>query len=176
LKKTVIIASESPVKIEAVSIGFKKTFQGIDFSFKTVSVPSNVSDQPNSDEETLKGAENRCFNAFNMEKNSDFWIGIEGGIQKSDTETEAFAWVYIMSKNNYGKSKTATFFLPDKIRKLLDKGIELGEADDIIFGLKDSKKQNGAVGILTSNNITRTQYYADAVILALIPFINPELY
>ena len=79
-------------------------------------------------------------------------------------------------KNKTGKARTASFFLPEKISELIDEGIELGEADDIVFGLRDSKKKNGAVGILTKNVTDRAKYYSEAVILALIPFINEELY
>jgi len=75
-----------------------------------------------------------------------------------------------------GKARTASFFLPKKISELIDQGIELGEADDIVFGLKDSKKNNGAVGILTKNITDRTNYYSEAIILALIPVINEDLY
>jgi len=62
------------------------------------------------------------------------------------------------------------------VGNLIDQGMELGEADDIVFGMKDSKKSIGAVGILTKGNITRAKYYAEAVKLALIPFINKEYY
>lgn len=55
-------------------------------------------------------------------------------------------------------------------------GKELGEADDLVFGQTNSKQANGAVGILTDNVLTRTTFYEPAVILALIPFKNPELY
>ncbi|MCF6366200.1 MAG: inosine/xanthosine triphosphatase [Bacteroidales bacterium] len=176
MNKKVIIASKSPVKFKAVKTGFKKVFPETEFVFESISVPSEVSDQPLSNNETYKGAMNRCNNAIKKINNAYFWIGIEGGIQKFNDETEAFAWVYIKSKYKTGKARTATFFLPEKITKLIEQGIELGEADDIVFGLKDSKKQNGAVGILTKNVTDRSKYYSEAVILALIPFINTELY
>jgi non-canonical (house-cleaning) NTP pyrophosphatase len=54
--------------------------------------------------------------------------------------------------------------------------MELGDADDEIFGASNSKQQNGAVGLLTENAVTRTTLYEQAVIMALIPFKNPELY
>lgn len=176
MSQKVIIASKSPVKIEAVKIGFSKIFPNSHLIYETVNVSSNVSDQPKNNEETFQGALNRCENAYNAKKDADFWIGIEGGIQKFNEETEAFAWIYIKSNRNIGKARTATFFLPKKISELIDQGIELGEADDIIFDLKDSKKKNGAVGILTKNITTRTIYYSEAIVLALIPFINNDLY
>jgi len=67
------------------------------------------------------------------------------------------------------------FQLPKKIQKLIDEGFELGEADDLVFKRNESKKKNGAVGILTNNLIDRTKYYEEAVILSLIPFINKKL-
>ncbi len=176
MKKTIIIASQSPVKIKAVKTGFKKVFPDTEFIFKSLAVPSEVSDQPMTNDETFLGARNRCHNAFDKIQAADYWIGIEGGIQKVNGETEAFAWVYIKSKYKTGKARTASFFLPEKISKLIDEGIELGEADDIVFGLKDSKKNNGAIGILTKNITDRTTYYSEAIVLALIPFINDDLY
>ena len=55
-------------------------------------------------------------------------------------------------------------------------GLELGEADDLVFRTSNSKRRNGAVGLLTGDVITRAGLYTPAVQLALIPFIRPELY
>jgi len=59
---------------------------------------------------------------------------------------------------------------------LVRQGVELGEADDRIFGRNNSKQQNGAVGLLTGDAVDRAGLYVPAVIFALIPFKNPELY
>ena len=75
-----------------------------------------------------------------------------------------------------GKAQTSTFQLPPKIVKLIRDGIELGHADDMVFNRKNSKQGNGAVGILTHDVIDRIEYYRHAVVLALIPFVNKELY
>lgn len=176
MKKNIIIASKSPVKIEATKIAFKKAFLNTEFEFKSIDAPSNVSDQPMDNIETYTGALNRTNFAYKENPNNDFWIGIEGGLQRTENELEAFAWVYIKSKTKIGKARTASFFLPEKISKLIEQGIELGEADDIVFKLENSKKKNGAVGILTKNLTTRAKYYSEAIILALIPFINDDLY
>ncbi|MFK7922789.1 MAG: DUF84 family protein [Bacteroidia bacterium] len=55
-------------------------------------------------------------------------------------------------------------------------GIELGIADDKVFGKANSKQKNGAVGLLTHDLIVRETLYAPAVILALIPFVQADLY
>ena len=54
--------------------------------------------------------------------------------------------------------------------------MELGLADDKVFGRQDSKSKDGAVGLLTRGAITRTAYYAHAVTLALAPFVSARLY
>ncbi|MBZ9731756.1 DUF84 family protein, partial [Salegentibacter sp. JZCK2] len=83
-------------------------------------------------------------------QNADYWVGIEGGIEKTgEKEMQAFAWIVVKSRQYIGKGKTGTFFLPDEIISLINEGKELGEADDIVFGQNNSKQKNGAVGILT---------------------------
>jgi non-canonical (house-cleaning) NTP pyrophosphatase len=103
-------------------------------------------------------------------------VGIEGGIEVEGEEMHAFAWIYIQSKDMVGKSRTGTFLLPKKVTELVKQGKELGMANDIIFKKNNSKQKSGAVGILTDDLIDRTSYYTEAVILALIPFKNSELY
>ena len=176
MEKKIIIASKNPVKINAVKIGFNQTFPNIDFSFEGKSVPSGVSDQPMSDGETILGATNRAQNARVNFPEADFWIGIEGGIEQLENDMMAFAWIVILSNKNIGKGRTGTFFLPKKVTALIQQGMELGEADDIVFGDSNSKQKSGAVGLLTNNIIDRTQLYVPAITLALIPFQNPELY
>lgn len=171
-----IVASKNPIKIECAEKGFSKVFPNSDLKVKGISVPSGVADQPMTDAETLEGAKNRAENARESEPEADYWIGIEGGIAEPSETMEAFAWIYIISKGGQGKARTASFDLPPKIQELIHQGIELGEADDMVFQRSNSKQKSGAVGILTHDLINRAEYYEPAVILALIPFVNPELY
>ena len=176
MKKHIIIASTNPTKIDAVRIGFSRIFHETEFIVEGVAVSSGVPDQPMNDQETLRGAHNRVRIARDTHPDADFWAGIEGGIDRLEDGMAAFAWVVIESLSNTGKARSGTFFLPQPILELIDQGIELGEADDIVFKRHDSKKANGAIGILTNNAIDRTELYAAAVILALVPFIHPDLY
>lgn len=174
--KKVIIASKNPVKIQAVINGFEKMFSTEEFEFIGVSVPSNVADQPFGNKETFLGAKNRADNAYTEVNDADFYVGIEGGINNTGDEMEAFAWVVIKSVDKYGKAKTGTFFLPKQVVELIKEGKELGEADDIVFKRNNTKQKNGAVGILTGDVIDRTKYYTEAVVLSLIPFKNVDFY
>lgn len=175
--KKIVIASKNPIKINAALSGFQKMFPDEKFEIEGVSVFSGVSDQPKNDSETFSGAWNRADNACKENPNADFCVGIEGGIEEKNSDTEAFAWVVIKANaGGFGKGRTGTFFLPPQIAELIKQGKELGEADDIVFGRTNSKQENGAVGILTENVVDRTKYYTEAVVLALIPFKNKRLY
>ena len=172
----VVLASKSPVKVGATRDGFRRMFPDQEIQIDEVSVSSGVNDQPMSDAETLQGVVNRADNAARAYPDADFWVGLEGGIDNKE-EMELFGWVVVRARNGQvGKSRTCTFALPPKIASLINQGMELGDADDIVFGRKNSKQQNGAVGILTGNAIDRRSYYAEAMTLALVPFRNPELY
>jgi inosine/xanthosine triphosphatase len=172
----IVVASTNPVKMHAVSAGFERMFPSVSYDLIQVGVPSGVSDQPMTDEETLLGALGRAKAASGVYPLADYWVGVEGGIQAEAGEMLAFAWVAILSPQLVGKGRTGSFILPSRVTALIHEGNELGEADDIVFGRTNSKQENGAVGLLTGDVINRAQLYEQAVILALIPFKNPALY
>lgn len=174
--KKIIIASQNPVKIKATLQGFKSMFSDEKFQVKGVEVDSGVKDQPMTDEETLKGAINRCNQAFQLFPGADFYVGVEGGVDYLQKEMICFAWVVIKSSTKIGKGKSATFFLPQKAKIHIEQGAELGHAMDRIFNQKNIKQKNGAIGLLTDNSITRTELYISAIITALIPFKQKNLY
>lgn len=171
----IIVASKNPVKIEAVRDGLKP-FLNDDFEITGVSVPSGVSDQPMSDAETLTGAVNRVKAARVQFPSCDYYVGLEGGVEETDSGLMAFAWMVISNGKTIGKARTASFFLPPKVAQLVHAGMELGHADDVVFAKSNSKQQNGAVGLLSNDVITRKSLYQPAVQMAFIPFLNPELY
>lgn len=172
----IVISSTNPVKVNATSEAFKTSFPDEKFEVEAISVESNVSNQPMSEQETMNGALNRVNNAQKLRPEADYWVGIEGGIQRIENSMITFAWVVVKNGNKIGKGRSASFFLPAQIVDLINQGKELGDADDVVFGKSNSKQQNGAVGILTQDLITRTSLYVPAIILALIPFKNNSFY
>ncbi len=175
--KHVVVASKNPAKLQAVQDAFARVFPDEQFEIEGVSVDSGVSDQPMSDDETFRGAANRVKNASAVVPDADFYVGLEGGLEKMGDELLAFAWMVVLSGDGIlGKSRTSAFVLPQQVAELIHAGKELGEADDIVFGTANSKQQNGAVGILSNNVVTRSSYYSEALVLALIPFQHPSLY
>lgn len=175
--KKIVVASKNPVKINAALIGFQQMFPGEEFEMIGFGAPSGVSDQPMGLEETFQGALNRMNHIAEQFLDADFYVGIEGGLEERGEEMEVMAWVVIKNRDGViGKARSGVFYLPGKMVELVRQGKELGEASDTVFRLHNSKQGGGTVGELTENIIDRTKYYIDPVILALIPFKNPELY
>jgi inosine/xanthosine triphosphatase len=174
--KTILVASTNPVKLEAARRGFQRMFPGEPFAVNGISASSGVSHQPRSDAETLQGALRRAESAAALEPNADYWVGIEGGVDEQIGGMCAFAWVVVRSREQTGKSRTGAFFLPPQVVEYVRQGKELGEADDLVFGRSNSKQTNGAIGLLTGDIVDRAALYEQAIILALVPFKNGDLY
>ncbi len=174
--RTIAVGSQNPVKANAIRSAFEQMFPSWQLEVETVAAPSGVADQPMSDEETLTGARNRLAATRKAKPNANYWAGIEGGIEDGPDGMNAFAWIVVESRQVTGQARTATFPLPEGVADLVRSGVELGHANDQIFGRHDSKHHEGAIGILTHNVIDRKMLYEHAAILALVAVKNEELY
>lgn len=172
----IAVASKNPVKLQAALDGFQRMFPRETFEVRAVKIPSVVSDQPMTDEETLEGADTRASLARDLMPEADYWVGIEGGVMDRGTHLSGFAWVVILSEGRRGVGRSGEFFLPENLARLVRQGVELGEADDVVFSRNNSKQNNGAIGLLTGDVVDRVNLYIPAVVFALIPFKNPDLY
>ncbi len=175
-RASIIVGSKNPVKVNSVLQGFQEMFPNNEFVATGISTQSGVNDQPIGNKETFQGALNRAKGAKKTNPNADFWVGIEGGNIRHGEEMEVMAWVVIISEDKLGKARTAGFFLAPQTVKLINQGMELGHADEITFGIENSKQKMGSSGLLTDNIIDRERFYIPAVILALIPFKKPQLF
>ncbi len=112
------------------------------------------------------------------------WIAVLGSQSETCLAAKAEDDNYCSSStdNNcralvWGYAKTGSFLLPPKLSDLvLNKKMELGHADDLLFKRINSKYGQGTVGRLTDGQIDRDAYYVHALKLALIPWIRPQLY
>lgn len=154
---------------------------GIEGDFELVvtgiKVDSGVGEQPMGDEQTMQGALNRAKAVRAAHPKADFWVGVEGGVVWYGDELECMAWVAVIGADGrIGKARSNGFLLPPALAALIASGVKQDLADDQVFGRANSGTTNGTVGYLSHNLITRTHYTADAVILALAPFVHPEHY
>ncbi|MEE4330395.1 MAG: inosine/xanthosine triphosphatase [Wenzhouxiangella sp.] len=172
-----VVASTNPVKLGAVEQGVRTAMPDLKLIIDGVPMDSGVSDQPTNDAETLAGAENRAYGAKAARPDASYWFGLEGGVEDSSHGMLTFAWVVAVdSEGRIGRARSATFLLPEVIAAKVRNGIELGHADDEVFGRTDSKRRDGAIGLLTQGALDRTGLYAPAVTAAMVPFLNPNLY
>mmetsp|Transcript_29305 Transcript_29305/g.47039 ORF Transcript_29305/g.47039 Transcript_29305/m.47039 type:complete len:226 (-) Transcript_29305:140-817(-) len=185
----VVVGSTNPCKIKACERAFKACFPSVNaIRLIPVKAKSGVSDQPMTDEETLKGAKNRAKNALQAIRKEtkedsliDFSVGLEGGLNLGEDGDSlvCHAWMCVLCAKT-GKAsvaRTASFMIPPQVTDLIrNKNMELGEADDVVFKRTNSGQGSGTVGILTHNLIDRCEYYRHALIMALIPYINLDLY
>lgn len=175
--KTVIVGSENPIKLATTKQAFAATFPNEQFEYITFAAASNVSAQPFGVAETKLGALNRANHCRTQYPQADFFVGLEGGLEEIDTEFWTSAWMCIQdATGKCGYGRTGAFLLPPLVSELIHKGEELGIATDIVFNKVNSKHAGGTVGALTDEHITRADFYRDALIFALIPFLKPELY
>jgi non-canonical (house-cleaning) NTP pyrophosphatase len=89
--KTIIVTSKNPIEIKAIKNAFAQMFTDQMFKSESTDILSDVSHQPKSDEEVLKGAENRARNAKQKSPSAYYCVGIEGGIEDTEYGMTVFA-------------------------------------------------------------------------------------
>lgn len=173
----IVVSSTNPVKLRAVELGVRAVLPDVDLELVAVAVDSGVAEQPSSDAETLLGSENRALCAREAVPGASYWFGLEGGVEDSPQGMLTFAWIVALDREGrVGRARSAAFVLPEIVADKVRGGMELGHADDEVFGRNDSKRRDGAIGLLTLGALDRAGLYAPAVTAAMIPFLNPGLY
>jgi len=174
----VLVGSRNPVKLEATKEAFSHYFDAVDVT--GINVNSKVSNQPVEDE-TFAGARNRAraLRTINEERkvNAVFFVGIEGGIKRLFNRWFTFGVICIMDDTGRVGYGTSPFFeLPFQITEQLLDGTELGDVMDTLIGEENTKQKQGAVGYFTKGVVDRRNFYVQGLIVALIPFLNKDLY
>ncbi|MDH5310908.1 MAG: inosine/xanthosine triphosphatase [Gammaproteobacteria bacterium] len=170
----VVVASKNPAKLRAVQDAFALQFPARERELLAVDADSGVADQPASDEETRRGARNRARDARLAVPAADYWVGLEGGVEAIDGTLTAFAWMAVQdAAGRIGEARTVSLPLPPAVKAPVDQGLELGDANDRVFATVNSKQKGGAFGLLTNGLYTREGVYTEALVVALVPLVNP---
>jgi len=169
----VAVGSTNPVKIQAVTEAFQEMLNGGDVI--GIQVKSDVSDQP-FNEEVLEGAVNRAEKALKL-TGAEFGVGIEGGVIQLGEKWYNLGFVTIIDKKGRRGTGTSGWFeCPPKILDQLKRGRELGDVMDELTGMKNTKMQNGAIGIFTKGKVPRKDLYKHGIFMALIPFLSTGVF
>ncbi|MBS3061499.1 MAG: inosine/xanthosine triphosphatase [Candidatus Diapherotrites archaeon] len=175
----IVVASKNPVKLLAVTDLIPEYPLLADASFELRPVSSDVSEQPLSLEEILKGAIARAKNAFS---DCDLSFGIESGLMAVPYTKTGFLEVtvcVIFDGKEAHIGCSSAFEVPIKVMdRVLHQKMELAKAvKDAGLTKSDSLgKEEGIIGILTRNRVTRKDYTQQAIRMALIHLENAELY
>ncbi|MBN1963005.1 MAG: DUF84 family protein [Anaerolineae bacterium] len=170
----IAVGSLNPVKKQAAADVLAPLFPGAEWL--AVDVPSGVSVQPWSDEETRTGAINRAHAAL-TQTHADLAVGLEGGLTRTTSGLMTCAWCAVLAADGrLGIGGGAHTLLPPAAADRLARGEELGTVMDWLSGQHNSKHGDGAIGILTDGLESRRSAYAHILRLALAPFRRPELF
>ncbi|WP_231855822.1 DUF84 family protein [Thermococcus peptonophilus] len=127
-------------------------------------VDSGVPDQPVGLEETVKGAINRAMRAIEK-AGADFGVGIEAGLYPIDRE----------GRITLGHGPGFEYPL-GVIRRVFGEGVEVGIAMGELVNDPELKRKIGAIGVLTHERLVRKELNKLAMLMALVPRLNPEWY
>ncbi len=191
----VYVGSDNPLKAEAVANVFRKVFKS-EIIVELVDINLEIPKQP-FDDETLRGAIERAKRAL---KDADYGVGIEGGIiqfgswllaqgyrllaksrkpKATSQKPVSFSVQFCAIIDKAGRltvGHSSGFVLPDRVITKLKQGQTLGHVMEELSGLKGIGKSTGAIGFLSKGLLDRRELTEQAVLMALIPRIRPELY
>ncbi len=171
----IIVGSKNPVKVGAAKAALSTLFPEVTIECEGVHAPSLVADQPMTESETQAGAVNRV--KYCMENcQADYFLAMEGGVDLFDHGPATFAHIAIAHNQQVSVGRSALLPLPMQVYQALTQGEELGNVMDSMFNTVNIKQQGGAIALLTQGHATRQSIYTQAIILAMAPMLNPELY
>jgi inosine/xanthosine triphosphatase len=167
------VGSNNPIKAQAVKNVFERALGPTEV--RLVSVESGVPLQP-FDDDTAKGA---CERARKALLDADFGVGIEAGLiwhkeLKLYFDVQFCAIVSQDGKLTVGHG--SGFVYPPQVIEQVRAGRAVGDVMSALTGIEKIGHKTGAIGYLSKNLLTREQLTEQAVLMALIPRLRPELY
>src|SRR5690554_5671772 len=152
----IAVGTTNIAKLQAV----RNVFSG-SFTIIECKVPSGVSEQPFSDEETLQGVINRAKNAA-IQVGADIGIGLEGGVTETPFGLLLCNWgalVFLSRPDEPVVAGVARIPLPDEIAERLYRGEEMGPVMDEYCQKENIRSHEGAIGIFTNGYVDRIEMF-----------------
>lgn len=174
----IAVGSTNPTKVKAVENVMRRIYGDVEVI--GVEVDTCVPDQPIGIEEIARGAINRAKSA--LEKaNADLGVGIEAGIYPFPGTLTGYLDVQVCAVASPDGVITVGHgpgfeYPPVVIEKVLNEGVEVGIAMGELVDDPELKKKIGAIGVLSKGLLPRTELNEIAVLMAMIPRLNRELY
>ena len=173
----VLIGTKNPGKVEGAKIALQNYFK--DFEIEGVKVASDVPEQPVGIE-TYNGALNRVNNLIEYAQQNnikaDLFLSVESGLT-SELGFWAITNIAVIKndKGEMGVGASPSFPVPNKYIDTI-KTETLGTVMDRVFNENDLRSSTGGIGLLTHEVKNRIDITAEAFMMALIPFINGNVW
>jgi inosine/xanthosine triphosphatase len=187
--KTVAVGSERAAKVLAVRAAIARIAQ-LDSSWKDINVvaravETNIPAMPLTDWQLMQGARERALavrdllNARRLE--AQLYVGLEGGFHSISIEGEWHTflrgWAFATDgRVGYFGSSPSISVPSALVKKLIEGRNELGLVIDQVSGKRDVRSREGAWGVLSRDLVTRSMSFELALIAALAPFYNSDMY
>lgn len=164
----ITVGTKNAVKINAVKDFFSGKFSNL--SVEGVRVESEVSEQPKTLDETIRGAKNRARNAFK----EGLSVGIESGLTPAQGTNSGYfnlCVCAIYDGEKYALGTTPGFEYTQEIIDFVEEGLDVSEAFTKA-GYEHGRlgEREGAIGLYTKGELPRKEYTEIALQMAWIHF------
>ncbi|MGH2437311.1 MAG: DUF84 family protein [bacterium] len=185
---TVLVGSTRPAKvaaaraaIEAIALVDERFCQTI---VQAVDVTDIAPTMPMTESAILDGARLRAQALIDRTSSTPdtqlrLAIGVEGGLDplpsNGGDRYVLKSWAAVTDGARWGFGGGGAIVLPDPITREVLSGRELGDVIDELAGVA-VRGTRGAWGVLTRDLVGRQDSFKSAILAALAPFYNPDLY
>lgn len=169
------VGSQNPVKVRGIREAFSRFYRVK--AVKSKSVNTGIPPQPIGLDQILEGAKLRA--TLSMDPECDFGVGVEAGFYAVGGEPYDVEVAYVVSRTGeHSVGFSPSFPIPPKVYDSVVKGVyrELEEAVEDLFKVEKIGDREGFIGILTRGVCERWVLGYYATLMALVKFINRELY
>lgn len=173
----IIVGSTNKVKIEAVAESLALYDAFADAEVAGMAAISQVSEQPKTLEETIRGAKNRAEASYRSSPSVAYGFGIESGLMEVPYTKMGFmdfTCCAIYDGEEFHLGLSPAIEAPREIMAYIDQGMTFNEAF-FKLGLTDNPNvgnAEGMLGILTGGRVTRKEYTKQAIIMAMVHLEN----
>ncbi len=173
----ICVGSRNPSKLRGVEKAFSTLYR--DVHIYSYPIGENLPPQPFGLDRIMECAKVRAIRA--LEKNSicSYGVGVEAGIFEVDNLFYDIHVAHIIDRSGrefYGFSPA--FRVPDSFIELIKKGVyrELEDVVNSFYGTRDIGDTGGFIKLLSKGRVLREDLVYYAVLMALLPFINDDMY
>ncbi len=169
----VAVGTSNPLKVRGVVEAFKLLCTP---EVTAVEVSVSVGRQPLGLENLLKGALERAWKALER-VDADYGVGVEAGaFMLTGIPIELQVAVVLEKSGRIGVGLSQGFMIPASWYERMREGVELGVIAEEVTSRRNIRRGLGLIGYLTKGIVTRQELTRQAVLMALLPWLNPKLY